>query len=120
MTERERRKRRQALQKRIEERTAGKGEKNDTKGLFFFRLYVTVVLSGAVFLLSFFHTPTAERVIHCMKKTITYQMPAEAIMDAAQAVQVFLQKNHMNIPAFFRRTEKKETEFVPEQAGDSP
>lgn len=120
MTERERRKRRQALQKRIEGRSNKKQEEDGTKGLFLFRLYVTVVLSGAVFLLSFFHTPTSEQVIGCMKKMITYQMPIEHVMEAKQEIQVFLQKNHVNIPAFFRKQEKEKKEFVPEQAEDSP
>lgn len=120
MTERERRKRRQALQRRIERRTAGRREEGGTKGLFLFRLYVTVVLSGAVFLLSFFHTPTSERVISCMKKAITYQMPMESVMEGKREIQAFLQKNHISIPAFFRKQEKKEKEFVPERSGDSP
>lgn len=117
MTERERRKRRQALQKRIEGRTSKKQGEDGKKGLFLFRLYVTAVLCGAVILLSFFHTPTSERVIHYMKQAVSYQIPMEHIVEAREDIEAFLQKKNLPVPAFLEKQGKRKKEFVPEGSG---
>ena len=101
MTERERRKRRQEWQRRTayrrQERMPESGQKE--KDLFFFRFYVTVVISGGILLLSLFPTETAERATQRIKEVIAYDMPQEEIRAIGERVTVFFQQNRWALPS---------------------
>lgn len=93
--------------------TADRREKK--RDLFLFRLYIVMVVGGAVTLLSFFHTETSEIFIRQVKETISYQIPAEELQEKKEALTVFLEERQMTLPAL--SPEKEEKEFVPEDEG---
>lgn len=84
------------------------------RDLFLFRLYIVMVVGGAVTLLSFFHTETSEVFIRQVKETIAYQIPVEEIQEKKEALAVFLEERRITLPAF---SPEEETEFVPEDEG---
>ncbi|MBM6829719.1 hypothetical protein H9X85_09185 [Anaerotignum lactatifermentans] len=84
------------------------------RDLFLFRLYIVMVVGGAVTLLSFFHTETSEQFIQQVKETISYQIPAEEIWEKKEALAVFLEERQLTLPVL---SPKEEKIFVPEEEG---
>ncbi len=84
MTERERKQRRLARERRM-----GRYQKEQKGGMFAFRSYVTVVLAGAFLLLSFLQTETTMAVCERVKNTIAYQIPVEELTEAKTILQAF-------------------------------
>lgn len=82
MTERERKQRRLARERRM-----GRYKKPQKSGMFAFRSYVTVVLAGALLVLSFLQTETSLAVCDTVKNTIAYQIPVVDITDAKTMLQ---------------------------------
>ena len=109
MTDRERKKRRELLQKQMQNRMVTRSEKEQkTMDLFLFRLYVTGVICGCLFVLSLFHTDTSEYVIKNVKENIAKEMPMETILQKGNEIKVFLQKNVKDFPVFSIKEEKEE------------
>lgn len=82
-----------------------------SKELFLFRLYVTVILTGGLLLISLFHSETAENLTQQVKDTIAYEMPLEKIQAAGERLTVFLQEKDMALPAL------KDDAYGPETEG---
>ncbi len=111
MTDRERKKRREQLQKQMQNRMVSRNEKVEkTMDLFLFRLYVTGVICGCLFVLSLFHTDTSEYVIENVKENIAKEMPMETILQKGNDIKVFLQKNIKGFPVFSVKEDTQETE----------
>lgn len=120
MTDKERKKRRELLQKQIQNRFATKTEKEQkAMDLFLFRLYVTGVICGCLFVLSLFHTDTAEYVVKNVKENIAKEMPMETILQKGKEIKVFLQNNTKDLPVFLPQ-EEKETEETEDIQGEAP
>lgn len=85
------------------------------KDLFLFRLYVVMILGGAVTLLSFFHTQTSQHFIEQVKESIAYQVSVEEIQEKKEWLAAFLEKNQISLPAFSKKEEERQ--FVPETEG---
>ncbi len=90
MTERERQERLDEMRRRRENRMkylSKEKQETETEGnLFGFRLYVTVILTGAIFTLSFFETETAREFCGQIKTAITYEYKAEEIEQMKEQV----------------------------------
>ncbi len=84
MTDKERKQRRLARERRM-----GRNQRTKKGGIFAFRSYVTVVLAGALLLLSFLQTETSLAVCERVKNTIAYQVPVEELMEAKTVLQAF-------------------------------
>ena len=84
------------------------------RDLFLFRLYIVMVVGGAVTLLSFFHTETSEAFIRQVREAIAYQIPAEEWQEKKDALAVFLEERRLALPVL---STKEEQVFVPEEEG---
>lgn len=82
-----------------------------SKELFLFRLYVTVILTGGLLLISLFHSETAEKLTQQVKDAIAYEMPLEKIQAAGERLTVFLQEKDVALPAL------KDDAYGPETEG---
>lgn len=109
MTERERKQRRLARERRM-----GRYQKEQKGGLFAFRSYVTVVLAGALLLLSFLQTETTMAVCERVKNTIAYQIPVEEFADARTVLQAFFDvQEDGEIPVMTENTTEEITVSAP-------
>lgn len=69
-----------------------KKSQTPTKQFFLFRVYVTMMLVGAVIILSLFDTSTANTITESLKEAIAYEMPLATIEQWKQkAISVFQQ-----------------------------
>lgn len=97
MTERERRQRRLARERRM-----GHNRSEKPKGTFAFRSYVTVILGGAFVVLSMMQTETSLAVCDEVKQVIAYQIPTEDLMEAREVLEaVFFSSEDGEIPVFY-------------------
>ncbi len=122
MTDKERKKRRELLQRQMQNRSITKTEKeHKTMDLFLFRLYVTGVICGCLFVLSLFHTDTSEYVVKNVKENIAKEIPMETILQKGEEIKVFLQNNTKDLPVFLKKEEKEtETEETKDLQGEAP
>ncbi len=67
--------------------------KPETGNFFLFRIYVTMMLVGAAFVLSFFETETTNTITESLKEAIAYEMPLETIEEWKQKVVSVFQQN---------------------------
>lgn len=105
MTDKERKRRRMEIEKRMRARGAGTrhGVEHNSKNLLLFRTYITVILAGAFLVVSFFQTPTAEMVCNKIKATIGYQISAEELtLVRDKAISVWKQVE-LPLPVFEER-----------------
>lgn len=90
MTERERQERLEEMKRRRDIRMnhlSGQTQPIEAEGnLFGFRLYVTVILTGAIFALSFFETETAREFCGQIKTAITYEYATDEIEQMKEQV----------------------------------
>ncbi|KXL51670.1 hypothetical protein CLNEO_29560 [Anaerotignum neopropionicum] len=101
MTDKERKRRRMDMEKRMRERRGGRHiTESSSRGLLIFRTYVTVILAGAFVLVSAFHTDTSEEVCRRLKETISYQIPGEEIATAKEKLMGFWEDRNISLPAF--------------------
>ncbi len=70
-----------------------KTTKPETGNFFLFRIYVTMMLVGAAFVLSFFETETTNTITESLKEAIAYEMPLETIEEWKQKVVSVFQQN---------------------------
>lgn len=70
-----------------------KTTKPETGNFFLFRIYVTMMLVGAAFVLSFFETETTNTITKSLKEAIAYEMPLETIEEWKQKVVSVFQQN---------------------------
>ncbi len=110
MTDKERKRRRMELEKRMRERRGGRyATESSSNGLLIFRTYVTVILAGAFILVSAFHTDTSEEVCRRLKETISYQIPVDEMATAKEKFVEFWEDRNISLPAF------KEEESQPQE-----
>ncbi len=70
-----------------------KTTKPETGNFFLFRIYVTMMLVGAAFVISFFETETAHTITESLKEAIAYEMPLETVEEWKQKVVSVFQQN---------------------------
>lgn len=70
-----------------------KTTKSETGNFFLFRIYVTMMLVGAAFVISFFETETAHTITESLKEAIAYEMPLETVEEWKQKVVSVFQQN---------------------------
>lgn len=114
MTEQERRRRRREAERQMRARAMARGKEKQRGGWFAFRAYVTVVLVGACFLLSLFHTETSERVCNRVKEAIVHQMPAEQVADMRDKTVAFFREQQVSLPVFRRAKQVVPSEKDPQ------
>ncbi|WP_313530275.1 hypothetical protein [Anaerotignum sp.] len=101
MTDKERKRRRMEMERRMRERQGGRRPSESTsKNLLLFRTYVTVILAGAFLLVSAFHTDTSEEVSRRLKETIAYQIPVDDIATAKEKIMAFWKDRDITLPVF--------------------
>lgn len=121
MTEKERKRRRMELEKRMRDRREGRSSSEGSfKGLLVFRTYVTVILAGAMLLVSAFHTETSEAVCRRLKETIAYQVPAEEVGVAKEKLLAFWKDKNITLPAFNEKETPKENKVYKPDLEESP
>lgn len=109
MDEERLRMRRELVQKARQRRTTNMRNNKTTVGrqFFLFRVYVTMMLVGAAFVLSLFHTNTANTITESLKEAIAYEMPVSTIEQWKQkAISVF----QMNVEKQQQKIEQQKTE----------
>ena len=93
MDEERLRMRRELVQQARQRRTTNMRKTTVGKQFFLFRIYVTMMLVGAAFVLSLFHTDTTNTITESLKEAIAYEMPLGTIQQWKQkALTVFEQK----------------------------
>ncbi len=122
MTDKERKRRRMEMEKRMRDRREGRNPgENSPQGLLIFRTYVTVILAGALVLVSAFHTDTSEAVCKQLKETIAYQIPAEDVATAKEKITAFWKDRNITLPAFHNeQKEPKENKVYKPDLEESP
>lgn len=121
MTDKERKRRRMEIEKRMRERQGGhRSTESPSKGLLAFRTYVTVILAGAFLLVSAFHTNTSEEVCRRLKETLAYQTPMEEVTTATQKIMVFWKDKNISLPVFEGEDAPKEDKVYKPDLEDSP
>ncbi len=121
MTDKERKRRRIEMEKRMRDRREGRNSSESSfKGLLLFRTYVTVILAGALLLVSAFHTETSEAVCSRLKETIAYQMPAEDITMAKDKLFALWKDKNITLPAFNEKEKTKEDKVYKPDLEESP
>ena len=82
--------RRELVQQARQRRTTNMRKTTVGKQFFLFRIYVTMMLVGAAFVLSLFHTDTTNTITESLKEAIAYEMPVATIEQWKQkAISVF-------------------------------
>ena len=71
--------RRELVQQARQRRTTNMRKTTVGKQFFLFRIYVTMMLVGAAFVLSLFHTDTTNTITESLKEAIAYEMPVATI-----------------------------------------
>ena len=95
--------RRELVQHARQRRTTNMRKTTVGKQFFLFRIYVTMMLVGAAFVLSLFHTDTTNTITESLKEAIAYEMPVATIEQWKQkAISVF----QMNVEK--KRNSKKQ------------
>lgn len=121
MTDKERRRRRMDMERRMRERRSGRFSTGETsKNLFMFRTYVTVILAGAFLLVSAFHTNTSEEVSRRLKETIAYQIPMEEVVTAKDKLMTFWKDREISLPAFHEEEAPEEKKVYKPDLEESP
>ncbi len=107
MDEERLRMRRELVQQARQRRTTNMRKTTVGKQFFLFRIYVTMMLVGAAFVLSLFHTDTTNTITESLKEAIAYEMPVATIEQWKQkAISVF----QMNVEKKQQKTEQQKTE----------
>lgn len=109
MDEEKLRMRRELVQQAKQRKTTNMRKSKTTVGkqFFLFRVYVTMMLVGAAFVLSLFHTDTANTITESLKEAIAYEMPVATIEQWKQkAISVF----QMNAEKQQKEIEQQKTE----------
>lgn len=115
MTDKERKRRRMEMEKRMRERRGGRYTPDSSSGgLLVFRTYITVILAGAFILVSAFHTNTSEEVCRRLKETIAYQIPMEEVATVKDKLMVFWKDKNISLPAFEEETQKQGKVYKPD------
>jgi hypothetical protein len=121
MTDKERKRRRMEMEKRMRERRGGRHTSDSSSGgLLVFRTYVTVILAGAFILVSAFHTDTSEEVCRQLKETIAYQIPMEEVATAKEKLMVFWKDKNISLPAFEEKEAQEQEKIYKPDLEDSP
>jgi len=122
MTDKERKRRRMEMEKRMRDRREGRNPgESSPQGLLVFRTYVTVILAGALVLVSAFHTDTSEAVCKQLKETIAYQIPAEDVATAKEKITALWKDKNITLPAFHNdQKESKENKVYKPDLEESP
>ncbi len=121
MTDKERKRRRMEMEKRMRDRREGRNSaEGSSKGLLVFRTYVTVILAGAFVLVSAFHTETSEAVCSRLKEAIAYQIPVEEVALAKEKIAGFWKDKNISLPAFHDEETPKENKVYKPDLEESP
>ena len=125
MTEKERKQQLKEMQRRKDARMRMRtGVKEEPSGnLFLFRTYVAVILTGAVFTLSMFHTDTAQGLCKKVKDTIAYELPEEEVAKIKEQWIAIWNEGDITIPVFdedpkIDKEEKSPTMYQPDIEAD--
>lgn len=121
MTDKERRRRRLEMERRMRERQGGRRSTESTsQNLLIFRTYVTVILAGAFLLVSAFHTNTSEEVSRRLKETIAYQIPMEEVATAKDKIMAFWKDKDISLPVFEEEDPPKQEKVYKPDLEESP
>lgn len=123
MTDKERKRRRQQIERRMQARkNGGKVEEENTRAIFLLRTYITVILAGSIFVASLVGTETTKRMCMAVETNLANHLQKEDITAARAWIAQIMNGKEISLPTFQeeqKENQKEEVLYQPELE-DSP